>query len=170
MKIYCPRSVRNSYLHLIGSYPFPRSCFGFILNIFRINFTLLWMENGNIAWLCTMALRVQYFTTQIYFTQSKFQFTQSKIHFTQLEIHFTQLEIHFTQLGIHFAQLKFSPSGPYFCYHQSLICYKDWLLSVLFTMYRHVMKFLADSKTTRNAYMRLDISQTLKILLHMDSN
>ena len=102
----------------------------------------------------TMALRVQYFTTQIYFTQSKFQFTQSKIHFTQLEIHFTQskfhftqskfhvtqLGIHFTQLGIHFAQLKFSPSGPYFCYHQSLIYYKDWLLSVLFTMYRHVGK------------------------------
>ena len=87
-----------------------------------------------------MALRVQYFTTQIYYTQSKFQFTQSKINFTQLEIHFTQL-------GIHFAQLKFSPSGPYFCYHQSLIYYKDWLLSVLFTMYRHVMKFLADSKT-----------------------
>ena len=66
-------------------------------------------------------------------------FTQSKFHFTQLGIHFTQLGIHFTQLGIRFAQLKFSPSGPYFCY-QSLIYYKDWLLSVLFTMYRHVGK------------------------------
>ena len=27
------------------------SCFGFVLNIFRINFTLLWMENGNVSWL-----------------------------------------------------------------------------------------------------------------------
>ena len=57
----------------------------------------------------TMALRVQYFTTQIYFTQLKFQFTQSKIHFTQL--------------GIHFVKLKFHPSGPYFCFHKSLIYY-----------------------------------------------
>ena len=86
-----------------------------------------------------MALRVQYFTTQIYFTKSKFQFTQSKIHFTQSKFHFTQL-------GIHFAQFKFSPSGPYFCYHQSLIYYKDWLLSVLFTMYRHVGKLSLKSK------------------------